>query len=155
VTDPRKLRICVGASSGGHLTQLLKLEACWKEYSTFFVTTMQLAANDLSRMGTVHVVGECNRHHPFWAIGVLGRCIGVIIKERPDVVLTTGSLPLAFTCLAAKCFGAKVVWIDSITNVERLSMSGRFVRRFADLFLTQWPHLASESLGIEYVGELV
>jgi len=70
-------------------------------------------------------------------------------------VLTTGSLPLAFVCLAAKCLGSRVVWVDSITNVGRLSMSGRLVSHFADLFLTQWPHLVSKSRGIEFAGELM
>jgi UDP-N-acetylglucosamine:LPS N-acetylglucosamine transferase len=77
------------------------------------------------------------------------------MKERPDVVITTGSLPLAMVCLSAKLFGAKIVWIDSIANVERFSVSGRLVRHFVDLFLTQWPELAQEYKNVEYAGAIV
>jgi len=71
------------------------------------------------------------------------------------VVITTGSLPLAIFCFLGKLFGARIVWIDSIANVEKLSLSGSFVRRFADLFLTQWPEIAAKYRNVEYVGSLV
>jgi hypothetical protein len=41
--------------------------------------------------------------------------------------------------------------VDSIANAEELSLSGRKVRRFADLWLTQWPDLVREG-GPEYAG---
>jgi len=78
-----------------------------------------------------------------------------VIKERPDVVITTGSLPLAITCLCAKLFGAKIAWIDSIANIERFSLSGQMIRPFADLFLTQWAQLAEKYTDVEYAGALV
>jgi hypothetical protein len=52
-------------------------------------------------------------------------------------------------------YGAKVVWIDSVTNVERISLSGRMVRHIADLFLVQWPELASRYKRVEYVGAII
>jgi hypothetical protein len=55
----------------------------------------------------------------------------------------------------AKCLlGAKTVWIDSIANVQTLSMSGRLVRHFADLWLTQWPHLAHAD-GVRFEGAVL
>ena len=150
-----KLHICVGASAGGHLTELLKLARSWEPYSAFYVSTLPIVADELKKLGRAYIIGECNREHPFRAMVVFFRSIRVVIKERPDVVLTTGSLPLALLCVIAKCFGAKIVWIDSITNVEKLSMSGRLVRRFGDLVIAQWPHLRSKYRNIEYVGAIV
>jgi hypothetical protein len=51
--------------------------------------------------------------------------------------------------------GAKVIWLDSITNVRDLSMSGRMVRRIADLFLVQWPELAARYKNAEYIGTVI
>jgi hypothetical protein len=48
-----------------------------------------------------------------------------------------------------------VVWIDSITNVERISLSGRMVRRIADLFLVQWPDLVNRYEKVEFAGALI
>ena len=68
-------------------------------------------------------------------VKVLLRCIGIVFKERPDVVISTGAAAGCILCLLGKMRGAKVIWIDSITNVERISLSGRMVRHVADLFL--------------------
>jgi len=58
-------------------------------------------------------------------------------------------------CFLGKITGAKVVWVDSITNVERISLSGRMVRYIADLFLVQWPELAGRYNRVEFVGTVV
>jgi UDP-N-acetylglucosamine:LPS N-acetylglucosamine transferase len=154
----RTLKICVGASAGGHMNQLLRLldaSGSWPQSPSIYITTLETLAEKLAQRGQVYIIGECNRHHPLKALGVLARSLKVVIKERPDVVITTGSLPLAMVCLFAKLSGARIVWIDSIANIERLSMSGRMVRYFVDLFLTQWVELAHKYKNVEYVGALV
>lgn len=152
------MKICAGASAGGHMNQLLRLldhTASWPSKPSFYVTTLDELAPRLAEKGPVYVVGECNRHHPLRALRTFGRCFKVAKRERPDVVITTGSMPLALFCLISKFFGARIVWIDSIANIERFSMSGRLVRRFADLFLTQWPDLAEKDEKAEYVGAIL
>jgi UDP-N-acetylglucosamine:LPS N-acetylglucosamine transferase len=152
------MKICAGASAGGHMNQLLKLleySKSWSKQPDFFVTTLKTVARRLESYGTVYIIGEANRQHPFRAVLVLWKAFLIAIKERPDIVITTGSMPLAFFCFHAKLFGAKIVWIDSIANIDKLSVSGRFVHKFADLFLTQWQDLAAPERGVEYAGELL
>jgi UDP-N-acetylglucosamine:LPS N-acetylglucosamine transferase len=79
----------------------------------------------------------------------------VVLRERPDVVISTGAAVGCIVCFLGKLLGAKVVWIDSITNVERISLSGRMVRYIADLFLVQWPELAKRYDNVEYVGVVI
>jgi UDP-N-acetylglucosamine:LPS N-acetylglucosamine transferase len=143
------------ASAGGHLSQLLKLENAWQAHDVFYVSTLESACNKLDSLGRYYITGECNREHPLRVIRVLGQCISIIHVERPDVIITTGAAPACLLCLVGKLFGAKIIWLDSIANVERLSLSGRLVRLFADLFLTQWPHLTTMYCNIEYVGAVV
>lgn len=154
----KQLKICVGASAGGHMNQLLNLLGAstnWPQRPSFYVTTLPQLAEKLETYGVTYVIGECNRLHPLMTIVVFVKALKLVFSERPDVVITTGSLPLAMVCLAAKMLGAKIVWIDSIANVEKFSMSGAMVRRFADLFLTQWPELAKKYKNTEYVGTLL
>jgi hypothetical protein len=73
---------------------------------------------------------------------------------RPHVVVSTGAAPGYFALRLGRWFGARTVWIDSIANVEQLSMTGTLVRRFADRWLTQWPHLA-QSGGPEFAGAVL
>ncbi|HVH03936.1 MAG TPA: hypothetical protein VM891_13525 [Amaricoccus sp.] len=59
------------------------------------------------------------------------------------MVVTTGAAPgLVALALAKRLCGSRTVWIDSIANVEELSTSGTHARRVADVWLTQWEHLA-------------
>ena len=151
----KQLRICLAASAGGHISQLLKLTASWNGDEMFYVTTTDVVRSNLSKLGEVYVVGECNRQHPIRVITVLLRCGRIVFKERPDVVISTGAAAGCMLCFLGKMFGTKVVWIDSITNVERISLSGRMVRYIADLFLVQWPELADRYKRIEFVGTVV
>lgn len=150
-----KYKICLATSAGGHLTQLLELAESWKKHETFFVTTHEVMKEKLQQHSQVYVVGECNRQHPIRAIKVLMWCINAMFRERPDVVISTGAAAGCMACFLGKLLGAKVIWVDSITNVERLSLSGRMVRYIADLFLVQWPDLAEQYNGVEYVGAVI
>ena len=149
------MKICLAASAGGHITQLLKLADSWSRYETFCVTTTHVMQDKLGEFGEVYVVGECNREHPVRVIAVLMRCIRIILRQRPDVVISTGAAAGCMLCFLGKIIGAKVVWVDSITNVERISLSGRMVRCIADLFLVQWPELVNEHKNVEFVGTVV
>jgi len=137
------------------LLNLLEASEKWPQRPSFYITTLQQLAEKLEKLGPTYVIGECNRLHPLMTFFIFIRSLRIVFKERPDVVVTTGSLPLALVCLSAKLFGAKVIWIDSIANVEKLSMSGAMVRHFADIFITQWPELTKRYSNTEYVGTLL
>lgn len=149
------MRICLAGSAGGHLTQLLTLQEAWDSHDVFFVTTTEVVREELSHHGRVYVVGECNRQHLLRVFLVLVNCIRAVRREKPDVVISTGAAAGCLTCFLGKLMGAKVVWLDSITNVERLSLSGWMVRHIAALFLVQWPDLAKKYPGVEYVGPVI
>jgi UDP-N-acetylglucosamine:LPS N-acetylglucosamine transferase len=151
----KSLKVCVVASAGGHIMQLLKLSDSWRSYETSYVSTTKVVTRKLQQYGRAYIVGECNREHLFKSLIVLIRCVAVVLKERPDVVISTGAAPGFLLCITAKIFGAKIVWVDSIANTERLSMSGRIIRPFSSVFLTQWPELVDKSKNVEHVGAVI
>jgi len=157
MTGNAKLKICLAASSGGHLSQLQMLEKAWEGCDVFFAVTGATAARQLEKKyaAAVYSVPESNRNQPLRLLPVLGKCLAIILRERPDVVISTGAAHGCLLAFFGKMLRAKVVWVDSIANVERISLSGRIVRRFADLFLVQWPEVAERSEGVEYCGELI
>ena len=159
MSSTRHVKICVGASAGGHMSQLMKLLGAsenWPERPSSYITTLPQLAEKFEQFGPTYVIRECGRlSNPVKTGAVFLEALSIVFKERPDVVITTGSGSLALVCISAKLLGAKVVWIDSIANVEKFSMSGAMVRLFADLFLTQWPQLAQKYRNAEYVGTLL
>jgi hypothetical protein len=76
-------------------------------------------------------------------------------KVRPHVVVTTGAAPGLVAIGVGKLFGAKTVWIDSLANSEVLSLSGRIAEKYADLWLTQWPHLDDSLPRLKYMGSVL
>ena len=145
----------MAASAGGHLSQLLKLAESWQKYEVFYVSTLESVAQKLQKLGRFYITGECNREHPYLAALVFKNCIKIILKEKPDVIISTGAAPSCILCLIGKLFGAKIIWVDSIANVERLSFSGRIIRPFADLILTQWTDLAVKYPNVICEGAVV
>ena len=60
------------------------------------------------------------------------------LKEKPDVVITTGALVSYPFCLLEKARGGKVIYIESFARVTEPSLTGKLVHKHADLFLVQW-----------------
>ena len=148
-------KIALVASSGGHRSQLLKLSEAWRMYDVFHIVTTGVVQNSSGKQTKMYVVGECNRQHPLKVITVMIRCLKIFLREKPGAVISTGAAVGCISCYIGKLMGAKVIWLDSITNVERISLSGRMVRHIADLFLVQWPELAQKYSNVEYAGEVI
>jgi UDP-N-acetylglucosamine:LPS N-acetylglucosamine transferase len=148
----RPRRILAVASSGGHWVQLRRMAPAFADQDVAYLTT---DAGHRAEVGEArfHVVNDASR----WSKIGLVRCalrIGwVLLRERPHVVVSTGAAPGYIAIRLARLLRARTVWIDSIANVEELSMSGRLASATADLCLTQWPHLAVGD--VRYLGAVV
>lgn len=152
------LKILAGASAGGHMNQLLRLleySSEWPSQPSVFITTKPELQNKLEKKGKTYIINECNRYNPGGAIKVIFKSFLIVLKEKPNVIITTGSLPLAIICLVGKIFRVKVVWIDSIANATKFSLSGRLIYNFADLFITQWSELSDKYKKAEFVGTIL
>ena len=148
-------KVCVAASAGGHLSQALRLADAYRRHPHFLVTTSEMARGQLGDDVRVYVVPEGNRSNPLKLLSVVRRTFSIIAAERPDVVLSTGAAPGCLCCLIGKLFGARVIWIDSLANVERLSLSGRIIAPVADLLLVQWEDLTQRYRRARYAGSVL
>ena len=141
------------SSVGGHWVQLLRLMPAFNEYNVTFVSTKKSFAGTVNGY-KFYAVPDANRNNKFDLI----KCalvVGwfVIFVIRPQAVITTGAAPGLLGLIAGKLIGAKTIWIDSIANVEKLSMSGKIATKIADRVYTQWEHLASP--GVIYCGNVL
>jgi len=97
---------------------------------------------------------ESNRSRPLRVIKCFLRAWSLVRQERPDVIISTGALPGLLVLICGRMNGAHTIWLDSVANSGRLSMSGRWAGLFADRWMTQWEHL-SGAKGPEYAGALL
>jgi hypothetical protein len=70
------------------------------------------------------------------------------------VVISTGAAPGYFALRFGKRLGARTIWLDSIANVDELSLSGQRAGKYAGLWLTQWQHLATPA-GPHFAGAVL
>lgn len=149
------MKICIVSSAGGHLTQLLLLEEVWRKRDHFFVTVRKYAVDVLHEHSVVYITDWANRRNPVKLVKVTVQCLRILLTERPDVVLSTGAALGCVMCILGKLLGAKIVWVDTISHVDTLTLSGKIVRHFADVFLVQWAELSRKYDRVLYVGSVV
>ncbi|MEO1220883.1 MAG: glucuronosyltransferase [Pseudomonadota bacterium] len=146
-------KVLAVASGGGHWEQLMLLRDTLESYDVRFATT---DAEIARQRGIDHVdtLPDCNQNTPFMALACAFVALRIILKHRPQIVISTGAAPGYFCLLAGRLIGAKTLWIDSVANGEELSMCGKFSRRTAHQCLTQWEHLADGTL-VKYRGAVL
>lgn len=146
-------KILAVASGGGHWTQMMRLKEIFDGHDVAFVGVKEMYRADVAPH-RFHAIPDVSRLHKWSIVHAVARLVVIIARERPAVVITTGSAPGMLALRIARMMGARTVWIDSIANVEQMSLSGMKARRYADLWLTQWPHLARED-GPTYFGSVL
>lgn len=141
------------ASGGGHWVQLLRLRPAFSHQETTFVTVREQYRSDLDPGDRMIVVRDATRWDKFGVVILSLQIVWALIRIRPHIVISTGAAPGLIALRIGGLFGVRTVWVDSIANCEEVSLSGRRIGRHADLWLTQWAHLASED-GPRYVGSV-
>ena len=142
-SDPDAPRVLAVASFGGHWSQLQLLKDAFAGCAvTFAVATNDQQIRASLEAPTVRVIPDCNRNTRFAMFKCLRAAFALISSLRPTVVVTTGALPGLMVLAIGRAAGARGIWIESIANAERLSMSGRMARRLAGSMFVQSPELA-------------
>lgn len=153
MSDERTKVVAI-ASGGGHWTQLLRLRPAFEGCEVVYVSTIDGHADQVQG-ATFRCVPDASRWERRRALLCLVKVGWLLVRERPDVVVSTGALPGYFAIAVGKAVLRKrTVWIDSIANADELSMSGRKAGRFADVWLTQWEHLAGDD-GPAWAGSVL
>lgn len=151
--------LCLAASGGGHLRQLLEMRDFWSEYPRFFVTEDTAFGRSLAADEETHFV-------PHFALGQarLGRkramlaaawrslwhSLAIIREKRPQWVITTGAGSQIFIVFWARLFGARIVLIDSFARFHAPSAFARIASRSAHHIVAQAEPVGA-ALGAEAV----
>lgn len=155
----RVQRILAVSSGGGHWVQLLRLRPAMERSATIengncngrqgcptrvtYVTVNKAYAADVPGE-RFRVVPDATRWNKVKLVWMGLRLAWIMLLERPDVVISTGAAPGFVAVRIGRLMRCRTLWLDSVANIEQLSLSGQLICGKADLVLTQWPHLAGE-----------
>lgn len=137
-------KLCLISSAGGHLTQLQQLAELYKKFDYFFITERTAFTLDMKTKEKVFLMPLINRRQ--WSfipklIFNFTYSIAILIKERPDIVISTGALNTVPFCILAKLSGKRLIFIESYAKVNTPTVTGRLMYKIADLFIVQWQQL--------------
>ena len=147
-------------STGGHLLQLLALREAWDGFSRVWVTFDKSDARSLlADERVVFAHGPTNRNFGLLALRNMLRngwtAFGLVRAVRPKVVLTTGAGVAVPYAWVGRLLGARVVYVESLTRIERPSLSCRLIAPVATRIYAQWPELRRAVPRARYLGSVV
>lgn len=89
------------------------------------------------------------------------KSLPLVYKSRPDVILCNGPgtcVPICLSAFLLRVFfintDCKIVFVESFCRTESLSLTGKILRHFTNLFIVQWPALTDLSDRFKYIGNL-
>jgi beta-1,4-N-acetylglucosaminyltransferase len=148
--------LLIVCSTGGHLLQMQELHEAWEPFERVWVTFDKSDSRSLLRgERVVHAFGPTNRNVPN-LLRNLRLALRVLRSERPSAILTTGAgvaVPFAWI---GRALGIPTIYVESVTRIEGLSLSGRLIAPVAERLYGQWPELTEPSGGrIQFAGNVL
>ena len=134
------MKLVFAASSGGHLEQLLMLKPLMEKHDSILVTE-QTDYGAGKQPITTCFMRQVNRKEigmPWYLLVNSWRSLKLIIREKPDVMITTGVLAMIPLALLMKLWGKKLIYIESFAKVHSKNLTGKLLYHFADQFYVQW-----------------
>ncbi|MFC3904073.1 PssD/Cps14F family polysaccharide biosynthesis glycosyltransferase [Clostridium disporicum] len=136
-------KICFTASTGGHFEQLMMLKPLMDKYDSFIVTE-KTGYSVIKDNRKIYYLNQVNRHEKAFIFKMIANAfisLNIFMKERPDVIISTGALATIPMCVLSKIFRKKVIFIESFAKVTSPTLTGKLIYKFADQFYIQWEQM--------------
>jgi beta-1,4-N-acetylglucosaminyltransferase len=150
----RGAHVLLVCSSGGHLLQLHALQGAWEAFDRVWVTFDKSDAQSLlAGERVVHAFGPTNRNLPnlLRNVRLASRVIRMV---RPAAIVTTGAgVAVPFAWLG-RLWRIPVVYIESLTRIDQLSLSARMIAPVATRMYVQWPEAAEHLAKARFAGNV-
>lgn len=150
------MKICLAFSAGGHFKQMRRIIDAFEGHDIFFVTIKAESTLDLTNVYYLRDTLEPTKLHMILNIFInTFQSLRIFLKENPKIIVSTGAdvtIPICYLC---KFFGAKVIFIESITRVNDLSLTGKITYPIANIFLVQWEKLTKKYSKAKYWGTVL
>lgn len=133
----RTPRLLLVSSSGGHWEQLQKLQPLIDKYNGCMVTEK----TKFDAKNSKYFVIQTDLKDKLMPIKMLWNALYSIIiwiKEKPDFVITTGTMvAYPFYLLAILCH-KKFIFIETFGRANMPTVAGKKMEKHTDLFIVQW-----------------
>lgn len=139
-----KKKVLFISSTGGHLTEMMRLEKMFSDYDFRIITEKTPSSVFLKKKygdQLSYLVYGTKDHILTYPFKLLVNCFKSLYYYfcfRPQYIITTGAHTAGPICCIGKLFGSKIIYIESFANIHTKTITGRLIYHFADLFIVQW-----------------
>lgn len=150
----KKPKVLFISSSGGHYEQLKMMKPLMDKYDSRIITEKMLSAGKADYY--MIQISHTDKLIVFKLIGDMFKAIRIWIKEKPEYIVSTGSmifLPFAFLARLTK---KKIIFIETFATLDDGTLTGNFIykHKWADLFIIQWESLRKVYPDAVYGGSI-
>lgn len=152
---PRPADVLLVCCAGGHLLQLYLLREAWASLDAIWVTHPKDDARSLlEHEEVVWAHGPTVRNVPN-LFRNLALAWTLLRRVRPSAIVTTGAgIAVPFAWLG-RALGCRVVYVESLTRIDRPSLTGRLIAPIANRVYVQWPELKAALPRAVYAGSVL
>jgi beta-1,4-N-acetylglucosaminyltransferase len=132
--------VCIVSSCGGHLTEVRCLLPAYQDLPHFYVLNDKaLLPSDMQ--DKTYFIRHSERDLLF--LVNLWEAFVILRRQRPDVILSTGAGPaVPFALVGRLLFRTQIIFIETITRINKPSLTGRLMYLLSHHFFYQWKGLA-------------
>lgn len=137
------MKICLVASSGGHLKELEFAKNLDIDKAEYFLITEKVKAvkEEYSKIYYIEQINRKEKKAWLKLLRLFFKGNQILKMEKPDYYISTGALISIPILILGKLKKKKVIFIESFARVESGSLSGRIAYHFVDLFIIYWKNL--------------
>ena len=129
-------KLCLVSSSGGHWEQLQRLQPLIDKYDGYLITEKtQFEAR--AKYFMIQTDLKDKFMIPKMIVNAI-RALRIWIKERPDFVITTGTMVAYPFYLLAILTHKKFIFIETFGRADMPTIAGKMMEKHSDLFIVQW-----------------
>lgn len=132
------MKICFITSSGGHLTHLVKLKEWWKDKERFWVTFDKEDSRSILKDEKKYWCYFPTNRNILNLLRNTYLAISILLKEKPNLIISSGAAPAIPFFYIGKLLGIKVVYIEVYDRIDKPTITGKIVYPISDLFILQW-----------------
>ena len=148
------IKICYTASEGGHTHELMQLSKLRSRYPGIFITESKHVSDGFDAVYTLPQVNRKSLRFLLRFVQSFFTVRRILAAEKPTHIISFGAMCTAPVCIIGKLMGIPVIYVESYTRINSLSLTGRIVYSFADLFVVQWKQLVYKYPKAIYGGAL-
>ena len=143
----KKKKVLFISSTGGHLNELLQLNILFEKYDYHIVTEKDESTKKLKDKYKDKIIylpyGTRQKlfRYIFIYFYLCLKTIYIFLKIRPKYIVTTGTHTAGPMCYLGKIFRSKIIYIETVANINKKTVTGRLIYPISDLFIVQWKEM--------------